>query len=75
MKLTNWRMLAAPSGLSGEQVDSLTQLVLDSTATPEWADARERYHWTERLITGDDLTAFLAEERARIERLYEEMGL
>lgn len=75
MGLTNWRMLAAPGGLTDEQVDGLTSLVLDSTATPEWADARARYHWTERLITGDDLTAFLAEERIRIERLYEEMGL
>jgi len=73
--LTNWRMLAAPSGLSDEQVDGLTELVLESTATPEWADARARYHWTERIITGDDLTTFLADERTRIERLYEEMGL
>nr|WP_144783228.1 tripartite tricarboxylate transporter substrate-binding protein [Microbacterium sp. BH-3-3-3] len=73
--LTNWRMLAAPGGLDDEQVDGLTELVLDSIATPEWADARARYHWTERIITGDELDVFLADERERIERLYEEMGL
>ncbi len=49
--------------------------MLDSVATPEWQDAIERYRWTERIITGDELDAFLAEEEQRIINLYEEMGL
>lgn len=75
ISLANWRMLAAPSGLTDDEVDGLTELVLDTIETPEWQDAVERYHWTEQVITGDDLDAFLDEERARIETLYEEMGL
>ena len=75
ISLTNWRMLAAPSGLDDDDVDALTELVLDSVETPEWQDAITRYHWTERVITGDDLTAFLDDEEKRIRTLYEEMGL
>lgn len=73
--LTNWRSLSAPTGLDDDERAALTELVLDSVATPEWAGAMERYHWTERIITGDDLDAFLREEEVRIRALYEEMGL
>lgn len=73
--LSNWRMLAAPSGLETDDIDALTELVLDSVATPEWQDAIDRYRWTERIITGDDLRGFLDDEETRIRALYEEMGL
>lgn len=75
ISLSNWRMLAAPADLSDGDVDALTDLVLDSVETAEWQDAIERYRWTERVITGDDLTAFLDDEESRIRTLYEEMGL
>lgn len=75
VSLTNWRMLAAPAGLDDEQVDGLRELIADSIATPEWKDAIERYRWTERVITGEELDAFLKDEHSRIEQLYEEMGL
>jgi putative tricarboxylic transport membrane protein len=75
ISLTNWRMLAAPSGLTEDEVGQLTQLVLDSVQTPQWQDAVERYRWTERVITGDELTGFLDDEEERIRTLYEEMGL
>ncbi|QCQ17895.1 tripartite tricarboxylate transporter substrate binding protein [Microbacterium sp. RG1] len=75
ISLTNWRMLAAPAGLTDDEVDQLTQLILDSVETPQWQDAVERYRWTERVITGDELTGFLDDEESRIRTLYEEMGL
>lgn len=75
VSLTNWRMLAAPAGLDDEQVDGLRELIADSIATREWKDAIERYRWTERVITGEELDAFLEDEHSRIEQLYEEMGL
>lgn len=73
--LTNWRMLAAPAGLEESEVEGLTQLVLDSVETPQWRDAIDRYRWTERIITGDELATFLDDEESRIRTLYEEMGL
>ncbi|MEJ6490580.1 tripartite tricarboxylate transporter substrate-binding protein [Leucobacter sp. USCH14] len=72
--LANWRMLAAPAGLSEEETAGLSDLVADTLATPEWSEAVERYHWTEQVITGEELDDFLVEERDRIARLYEEMG-
>lgn len=72
--LANWRMLAAPAGLSEEETTGLSDLVADTLATPEWAAAVDRYHWTEQVITGEELDDFLVEERDRIARLYEEMG-
>ncbi|WP_449281184.1 tripartite tricarboxylate transporter substrate binding protein [Leucobacter sp.] len=72
--LTNWRSLSAPSGLDEEDADALVELVLETLATPEWEDAMRRYHWTEKVITGEELDAFLADEHDRIAQLYEEMG-
>ncbi len=72
--LANWRMLAAPAGLTDEETTGLGDLVADTLATPEWASAVDRYHWTEQVITGEELDDFLVEERDRIARLYEEMG-
>ncbi|SDH54861.1 tripartite tricarboxylate transporter substrate binding protein [Agrococcus jejuensis] len=72
--LTNWRMVAAPGGLDDAQTTQLSDIVLETLETPEWAEAMERYHWTERIITGDELDAFVADERERIEALYEELG-
>lgn len=75
VSLTNWRMLAAPAGLEDDQIGDLRELITDSIATPEWRDAIDRYRWTERVIMGEELDAFLADEHSRIEQLYEEMGL
>lgn len=68
-------MVAAPAGLDASEVDGLTRLVLDSVETPQWREAIDRYRWTERVITGDELTDFLDDEESRIRTLYEEMGL
>ncbi|MGL3198487.1 MULTISPECIES: tripartite tricarboxylate transporter substrate-binding protein [Curtobacterium] len=72
--LTNWRMIAAPGGLDEAERTQLTGIVLDTLRTPEWRDAMDRYHWTERIITGRELDAFIGDERERIQGLYEELG-
>ncbi|MCW2289499.1 tripartite tricarboxylate transporter substrate binding protein [Leucobacter luti] len=72
--LANWRMLAAPAGITGDEAGELTELIEDTLATPEWTSAVERYYWTEQVITGTDVAPFLAQEHTRITRLYEEMG-
>ena len=72
--LTNWRSLSAPAGLSDDDREALVDLVLETVETPEWDGAMERYHWTEKLLTGDELEEFLGEEHERIAQLYREMG-
>ncbi|MGO1266495.1 MAG: tripartite tricarboxylate transporter substrate binding protein [Microbacterium gubbeenense] len=73
--LSNWRSLSAPKGLEDAEIAELEELIAASTETDEWRDAVDRYHWTVNVRTGDELDEFLASERERIERLYEEMGL
>ncbi|MFT4232089.1 MAG: tripartite tricarboxylate transporter substrate-binding protein [Leucobacter sp.] len=73
--LTNWRIMTAPSGITDDEREALTELVLETIATPEWADAIERYRWTEKVLHGEELDEFLAGELERIEMLYEEMGI
>lgn len=72
--LTNWRILVAPSGITQEEREALIEIFLEAIATPEWAVAIERYRWTEKVLYGDELDRFLADEQTRIEMLYERMG-
>lgn len=72
--LANWRMLAAPNGITEAETAALTELVTETLATEEWAAAVDRYRWTEQIMTGPEVSAFLTSEHARISRLYEEMG-
>ncbi|WP_260853600.1 tripartite tricarboxylate transporter substrate binding protein [Kocuria palustris] len=72
--MTNWRLLAAPPGISDEERTELEAVIRETIDAPEWAEAIERYHWAENRIFGEDLAAFLEQERTRIAALYEEMG-
>lgn len=72
--LSNWRSISAPAGLEPDVVSQLVDVVTETVSTPEWADAVDRYAWTENLKTGEDLTGFLTDQDARIRALYEEMG-
>ncbi|MFV0434595.1 MAG: Bug family tripartite tricarboxylate transporter substrate binding protein [Leucobacter sp.] len=71
--LTNWRIMTAPGGITDEEKGELTELVLETIETPEWEDAIKRYRWTPKVLHGEELDKFLAEEQERIEMLYEEM--
>lgn len=73
--LTNWRLIAAPGELSEEEETELTSIVLETVDTEEWATAVDRYNWSERVITGDELETFLKEEKERISSLYDSLGL
>lgn len=74
VSLTNWRLLAAPPGITEEERAELVQVIEETIDTPEWQEAIERYHWSENRIFGDELLEFLDQERQRITELYEEMG-
>ncbi|ORC24394.1 tricarboxylic transporter [Rothia nasimurium] len=73
--MSNWRLIVAPGDISPEEKAALEDIVRQTVETPEWDAAIERYNWNENLVMGDELTAFLTEERDRIEKVYEELGL
>ena len=72
--LSNWRSLSAPPGIDDEQIAALDELIAETIETDEWKSAVERYYWTVNVRTGEELDQFLADEKKRIEMLYEEMG-
>ena len=73
--LANWRLIVAPGGITAEEKRELQAIVQETIATPEWRDAIDRFYWNENVVTGEDLTRFLAEEKKRIQGLYKELGL
>lgn len=73
--LSNWRLIAAPGGLTAEEEVELTDIVLETVETEGWSTAVGRYNWSERVITGDELDVFLEEEKERISSLYESLGV
>ena len=73
--MTNWRLIAAPGGITDEEKAELENIIQETVETPEWDVAIDRYNWNENLMMGDELTDFLADEKARIETLYQELGL
>lgn len=74
VSLTNWRLLAAPPGITREEEAELIAVIQETIDTPEWQEAIDRYYWAPNRIFGDELTEFLEQERERITKLYEEMG-
>ncbi|GAB2533492.1 tripartite tricarboxylate transporter substrate binding protein [Brachybacterium huguangmaarense] len=72
--LSNWRSISAPAGLEPDIVSQLVDVVTETIETPEWADAIERFAWTENVLVGQELTDFLTDQEERIRTLYEEMG-
>ncbi len=73
--MTNWRLIAAPGGITAEEKTQLEQIVRETIETPEWDEAVGRYNWNENYMTGEELQDFLDSEEQRISKLYEELGL
>lgn len=73
--LANWRAIVAPPGITDQEREELTTLVRETITTPQWQEAVERNAWTESYLDGPEFEQFLADERARVANLYQEMGL
>lgn len=71
----NWRGVLAPPGLTEEERQELTDIVSETLATPEWEQVLETNAWVDAELTGEDFTAFIDEEVARIQAILEEAGL
>ncbi|GAB3601730.1 tripartite tricarboxylate transporter substrate binding protein [Kineococcus gypseus] len=71
----NWRGLLAPPGLTGEERRELTDIVTETLATPQWRETLERNRWVDSELVGEELTAFLDEEVARVRAVLDEAGL
>ncbi|MEU0135721.1 tripartite tricarboxylate transporter substrate-binding protein [Streptomyces sp. NPDC006296] len=75
ISLPNWRGLVAPSGISDEERRELTDIVTAATRTDAWKDALDRNRWVDSVVTGDEFTAFIREDQARVDDIIKELGL
>ncbi len=69
--LANWRAMVAPPGITDEEKEELTKLVVETVETPEWKSAVERNKWTPVFLTGPELEPWLREEESRVAKLVE----
>ena len=55
----NWRGVYGAPGLTAEQRDALTRMVVEATRTKAWAEAMQANKWTPALLTGRDFDEFV----------------
>lgn len=73
--LPNFRGVVAPQGLEAEDVATLSAIVQETLATPQWQDTLQRNRWEPAVKVGSDFEAYLQQEIERITALTQELGL
>lgn len=74
-EVLNWRAIVAPPDIPDADRQKLIEFVTKAHDTPEWAGIRKKQGWTDFFRTGDDATAFIAEETTRVQALLKELGI
>ncbi|HEY9564683.1 MAG TPA: tripartite tricarboxylate transporter substrate-binding protein, partial [Nocardioides sp.] len=72
---TNWRGVLAPPGISEERKQELIAYLEEMHESPEWRKALKDNKWIDEFKTGDEFTAFLEEQDARVADTLKELGL
>ncbi|RYP88870.1 tripartite tricarboxylate transporter substrate binding protein [Nocardioides guangzhouensis] len=75
LTFTNWRGVLAPPGISEERRQQLIGLLEEMHDSPEWQQALEDNGWIDAFKTGDEFTAFLEEQDARVADTLKELEL
>jgi putative tricarboxylic transport membrane protein len=55
----NWRGVYGAPGISAEQRDALSRMIVEATRTKAWAEAMQANKWTPALMTGKDFDEFV----------------
>lgn len=71
--VNNWRGIVAPPGLAAPE--AIRALIAALDASPEWADARARFGWTDAYLAGDAFARFMADERGRVAGVLNRLGV
>jgi putative tricarboxylic transport membrane protein len=70
-----WRGVSGPPGLDDAQVKFWADIMAAATAQPIWREELARLAWSPMLLTGADLRAYLARERADFVATLRDLGL
>ncbi|WP_328994062.1 tripartite tricarboxylate transporter substrate binding protein [Kribbella sp. NBC_01245] len=74
-EVLNWRAIVAPPDIPDADRQRLIEFVSKAHDTPAWAEIRKKQGWTDFWRTGDEATAFIAEETTRVQALLRELGI
>jgi putative tricarboxylic transport membrane protein len=75
VSLANWRGVAAPPGISGEERAKLEALLDRMRASEPWKEALARNNWVDMFLTGAEYEEFLKQEDARVVAVLQSVGL
>ena len=71
----NWRGVFAPPGISEERREELIGYLEEMHDSDGWQQALEDNGWIDAFTTGDEFTAYLEEQDARVEDTLKELDL
>ena len=75
VELGNWRGVYGAPGLTPEQRQALTAMVLAALKTPSWADAMKKNTWTPAVLSGDAFANFVDDEFASLRATMVKSGM
>lgn len=73
--IQNWRMVAAPSGLSDDEVAGVTADIEAMVASPTWQEILETRGWEDTFLAGEPFRAQLQKDIAATEEILRDLGL
>lgn len=71
----NWRMVAAPPGISPEQRKALVEVIERMVKSKSWQDTLAAKGWSDALLSGPEFDAVLKKEIADTKAILTDLGL
>lgn len=75
VELQNWRMVAAPPGITDEQKTQLVGLMDKMVKSDAWQEVLKTRGWANTFLAGDDFDAYLKKEITTTTEILKEVGL
>jgi putative tricarboxylic transport membrane protein len=75
VEIGNWRGVYAPPGITPQQRQALTDMIVKATKSKAWAEALEKNGWTPAVMTGKDFEDFVDREFAGLRAVMVKSGM
>ena len=73
--LGNWRGVYGAPGITQDQRDALTQMVLKALRTPSWKESLEKNNWTPAVLSGPAFDKFVDDDFASLRATMVKSGM
>ena len=75
VEVLNWRMVAAPPGLSDAGKADLVATMEAMVASPQWQQTLASRNWLDTFLAGDEFAAYLADEVEKTTAILRDLGI